>query len=189
MTCHTCQQGVEVIVDNLYGRRSFRCGCGVISRREPPPPPERTNLTNGFMLKGTFFGTCRNPVCRQEFEAKWVRSTCLRTECLEWVKVGRHEKPKAVRLVPQQVTRTCRLCHEEFQTWRRTTCLKRECVNRLARERRKGAAPTTITCEICSAQRVVVVRGRPPRTCKGACRTEFKRRYFATRYLNERKAS
>lgn len=84
MTCHTCQQGVEVIVDHLYGRRSFRCGCGVISRREPPPlevkpvAPLRDRVL-GYTENGVYYGTCR--VCRDEFESVYARKSCGKREC------------------------------------------------------------------------------------------------------------
>lgn len=188
MTCHTCQQGVEVIVDNLYGRRSFRCGCGVISRREPPPPEPKATGRNGFMLKGVFYGTCRNPACASEFESHWARPTCERVECLEWVKLERHGRTPARKLggVKDGLYHgTCANpeCGEPFTSQHaRKTCGRRECY--LAAKN----ANESLVGETCECGTVYFTRAAYP---AAACARCTKRERMARYRLNlkQRKAS
>lgn len=123
MTCHTCQQGVEVIVDNLYGRRSFRCGCGVISRREPPPPEVKTrhqvgsSLHIGYVKDKLWHGVCAG--CHKPFTSRFPKRTCggRSTDCYK----------KAKREAERIITVTCSDCPATFTTREarpRTQCLK-----------------------------------------------------------------
>jgi len=179
VTCHVCQQPIDVIVDSLYGRRSYRCGCGILSRRDAPPPEPPGRKGNGFMSKGVFYGTCLNPACRQEFEASYPRQSCDRPACLDWLRLGRHGKPvhRPARHPYPQTERPCRVCGEPFVAWKATVCPKLACQNARKRDYSPPKSPESAECRYCGAPFVRRIGGRPQEYCLPAHRkAHFKQR-------------
>lgn len=180
MTCHTCQQGIAVICDSLYGRRSFRCGCGTIGRREAPPPEPKGRRSNGFTVGGIFYGTCMH--CKAEFERDYPRQTCFADACLQWLTTGRHGlnaiSPRRKDGYPKS-ERPCRICGAVFLAWRGEVCPKVECQSARKLEYRPPKSPLGHgTCHQCRAEFVepATRRGRPQKFCSAECRKTYHKR-------------
>lgn len=180
VTCHTCQQPIHTLVDHLYGRRSYRCGCGTLSRRDPPPPEPKQHKGNGFMSGGVFYGTCLNPACRREFESEYPRQSCLRDACMGWLKVGRHNTPEAMQNRPVRSIRPCRFCQQPFEGVTATVCKADVCRAKFRHERRPIKVFRKV-CRGCNAPFTVTGIRVHTEYCSRDCRRKAKRvKYQAT---------